>query len=99
PVELTVTMSGVFDTHTTWFVMSLVTGGWMKEPNALSCTFAPLSRSNGVLADPKVSVDGSTEIETNCCSCPQADRLASQNTATNRPVRADHFVCIQTPGN
>ena len=29
PVELTVTMSGVFDVQVTWPVMSLVTGGWM----------------------------------------------------------------------
>ena len=27
PVAFTVTMSGVFETQTTWFVMSLVTGG------------------------------------------------------------------------
>lgn len=29
PVELTVTICGVFDTHVTWLVMSLVAGGWM----------------------------------------------------------------------
>jgi len=29
PVEETVTMSGVFEFQVTWFVMSLVTGGWI----------------------------------------------------------------------
>jgi hypothetical protein len=29
PVEFTVTICGVFELHVTWFVMSLVTGGWM----------------------------------------------------------------------
>ncbi len=29
PVELTVTISGVFEAQVTWSVMSLVTGGWM----------------------------------------------------------------------
>ena len=29
PAEFTVTISGVLESHVTWFVMSLVTGGWM----------------------------------------------------------------------
>jgi hypothetical protein len=29
PVELTVTICGVFEAQTAWSVMSLVTGGWM----------------------------------------------------------------------
>jgi hypothetical protein len=36
PEELTVTICGVFDTHVTWLVISLVAGGWTKVPNALS---------------------------------------------------------------
>ena len=36
PVELTDTISGVFEVQVTWFVMSLVTGGWMYWPSALS---------------------------------------------------------------
>jgi len=28
PVELTVTIAGVFEVHVTWSVISLVTGGW-----------------------------------------------------------------------
>jgi hypothetical protein len=36
PVELTLTTCGVFEVQMTWFVMSLVTGGWIYEPSALS---------------------------------------------------------------
>lgn len=36
PVELTVTICGVFEFHVASSVMSFVTGGWMYEPRALS---------------------------------------------------------------
>ena len=66
PVLLTVANPAVFEFQITWFVISLVTGGCMKDPRALSWTFAPASWLNGIFAAPKVSAVGWIPIETNC---------------------------------
>jgi hypothetical protein len=52
----TVTICGVFELHTTWFVMSFETGGCMKLPIARSWTVAPTLALTGMFEAPKVSV-------------------------------------------
>jgi len=66
PVELTVNICVSFEAQVTWFVMSLVTGGWMYEPSALSCTAAPALAMTGIFVAPKVSIAGWTAMDTNC---------------------------------
>jgi hypothetical protein len=66
PVESTVNICGVFELHVTWFVMSLVTGGWMYVPSARSCTWEPALSITGVVDEPKVSTAGWIWIDTNC---------------------------------
>jgi hypothetical protein len=97
PVLLTVTISGVFEFQTTWSVMSLVTGGCMKDPRALSCTLDPAFAATGTFEAPKSWVLGWIWMAVSCWSCPQPVRFMRQkiNPAKTetcpRPLRFMNF--------
>lgn len=58
PVELTVTSWLSLDAQVTLSVISLVTGGWRYEPNAVSWVVSPASSGTGILDAPKVTDPG-----------------------------------------
>lgn len=58
PLDVTVMACGKLDAQVTWFVISLVTGGWTYVPMAVSCACKPASCDTGMFAAPKVSVPG-----------------------------------------
>ena len=91
PPELTVNICGVFEVQVTWLVMSLVTGGWMYVPRALSCSWNPASAGTGILEAPTVSTVGWIWIEVSSCGSPQLETLSSEIATSMRATVPNHF--------
>jgi hypothetical protein len=97
PVELMVASPGVFETHVTWLLTSLLAGGWMYVPVATSCTFNPASAGTGVVDDPNVSIDGAIEMDVSCWSRPQVVIVSTIAATSAAPDMTRSFRLIISP--
>jgi hypothetical protein len=98
PAELTVNICGVFEDQVTWLVMSLVTGGWMYVPRALSCSWNPASAGTGIFEAPTVSTVGWIWIEVSSWGSPQLETLSSEIATIMRATVPNHFAFMKAPG-